>query len=200
MENLNKKLLAIQKAIKPIEKDSQNPHFKSSYFDINKLLVDVKPILSANNIVVLQPIGVHEGKPVITTILIDAENGDKMETMMLIPDVQDPQKFGAVVSYYRRYALTSFLALSGEDDDAESAKPVATQPTSVQRPTAQGNKPCSQCGKDFTPNPQYPRATTCGWQCANAKKAGTKPELPTIQVEDDRPPFVPPVIDDGNPF
>lgn len=193
MQNLIKKWLEVQKAIKPIEKDSQNPHFKSWYFDISKLLADVKPILSAQGLVLMQPITVLEGRPAILTTIIDAETCEKIEAPMLLPDIQDPQKMGAVISYYRRYALVSLLALEGEDDDAESAKPAATQPKAVQKPTAQtGHGVCKDCGAPnaFSQAKQKPYCSAKCW--LEPKNA----PLPVIKVDDrEREEWVPPEVE-----
>ena len=35
--------------------------------------------------------------------------------------MEDPQKLGSAVTYYRRYTLQSLLGLQAEDDDANSA-------------------------------------------------------------------------------
>ncbi len=179
MTNLYKKVLELQKTIKPIEKDSTNPHFKSKYFDINSLLADVKPVLSTLGLIVMQPLCVREGRPAINTIIIDADSGEKLEEPMFMPENSDPQKMGSVISYYRRYALTSLLALEGEDDDAESAKPPAkTYSQPVAKPPAAavagdlGN--CKDCG---APNRLSQAGKKyCGAKCWLAPK--TQPSAP----------------------
>lgn len=112
------KLLAIQKAIKPIVKDKANPFFKSKYADINALLAEVKPILNEHSVILLQPTTATG----LSTILLDADTGDTLaQSEITIPPVQDPQKMGSAITYYRRYALQSLLALEAEDDDGNHA-------------------------------------------------------------------------------
>jgi hypothetical protein len=36
---------------------------------------------------------------------------------MVLPNLQDPQKLGSAITYYRRYTLQSLLGLQAEDDD-----------------------------------------------------------------------------------
>lgn len=117
------KLLEFQKEVKAISKDSTNPFFKSAYFDINKLIEVIKPIINKLGVVIIQPIKVIEGKNCLTTKIID---GDKVlaESSVIIPDIQDPQKIGSAITYLRRYSLQSLLLLEAEDDDGNSAKPV----------------------------------------------------------------------------
>ena len=40
------KLFAVKKEIGGISKDSENPFFQSKYFDINKLINQVEPVLN----------------------------------------------------------------------------------------------------------------------------------------------------------
>ena len=123
MENktIYSKLLEVSKEIDPISKDSKNPFFKSSYFDINKLIEVVRPVLSKNGLVLLQPIS--EGKQY--SIIIDADSGDQIESSLDLPKIQDAQKLGSAITYFRRYTLQSLLGLQAEDDDGNKAvKPV----------------------------------------------------------------------------
>lgn len=157
MKNLYKKLIEIQAEIKPIEKDSQNPHFKNYYFDISGLLAAVKPILTKYGVILMQPLVMAGERAAIQTVLIDADSGEAMESMTFLPEVTDPQKFGAAVSYYRRYALTSLLALEGEDTDAEGVNTAKTQPspvTATTAPTTAAGAKCSSCGAPIVHNPR----------------------------------------------
>ena len=121
-KTLGQKLLEVQKEVAPIVKDSDNPYYKSKYFDINKLLEVVKPTLTKYNLVVLQPLThIAVGDrivPAITTTLIDADSGDKITSTTPITEVSDAQKMGASVTYWRRYSLVSLLSLGAEDQDA----------------------------------------------------------------------------------
>ena len=120
-----KKLLKVQKEVGSISKDSENPFFKSKYFDINGLIQHVNPILTKHGLLLLQPI--KEGKQY--SIIYDPETGENADSCLELPKLNDPQKLGSAVTYYRRYTLCSLLALQAEDDDAnraseESKKPV----------------------------------------------------------------------------
>lgn len=121
MKNLLAKLLKIQQEIKAIKKDETNPFFHSKYFDINGLLEELKPILNSNGVIVLQPLGILEGKTVLQTIVIDSDSGEKTECAMLLPELSDPQKMGSMITYFRRYSLQSLFLLQAEDDDGNKA-------------------------------------------------------------------------------
>lgn len=126
MENkkIYAKLLAVQKEIGVIKKDSDNPFYKSKYFDINSLLGVVKPILNKHGLVVLQGLTAVEGKNGLNTWVVDSETGESIGYTCILPEVVDAQKAGSAITYFRRYALQSMLALEAEDDDANVASNV----------------------------------------------------------------------------
>lgn len=108
--------------VSSISKDSENPFFKSKYFDINKLLEIIKPVLNEMEVVILQPLRNIEGRPALGTVLYDIKE-DKIlsDSTVTLPDLQDPQKMGSAITYYRRYSLQSLLGLESEDDDGNLA-------------------------------------------------------------------------------
>jgi len=120
MEN---KLLQFQKAIGVIAKDSKNPHFKNTYASLTQILGEVKPVLTTLGLVILQPI--NNGK--VYTVIMD---GDKTiaDSAIDLPTNLAPQALGSAITYFRRYTLSSLLALEIDDDDAQSAKPAPTKP------------------------------------------------------------------------
>jgi hypothetical protein len=115
--NLYTKLNEVKKEIGAISKDSTNPFFKSKYFDINSLLKHVEPLLQKNGLLLLQPIVKGE----VFSEIVDIESGESVTSSIPLPQIDDPQKIGSCVSYYRRYTLQSLISLQSEDDDANSA-------------------------------------------------------------------------------
>jgi len=139
------KILKIQSEIGVLVKTETNPFFKSKYMDINGLLEQLLPLLEKHGLTVMQPLTNIQGKPAIATIVFDKDatdfigtfEGEEVETnnpktilkeIMPLPDLQDPQKMGSVITYYRRYALQSLFLLRAEDDDANSATPKKQEP------------------------------------------------------------------------
>lgn len=137
MKNLYTKLQNIQKEVKAIAKEEINPHFKNKYFNINGLLAELKPILNANNIIVMQPIASLDGKPVLNTWIIDSESGEELRTYLLLPENNNPQQMGSAVTYYRRYALQSLFLLEAEDDDGNTASVESPDKSFAPRPVSQ---------------------------------------------------------------
>jgi hypothetical protein len=115
--NIYFKLWKAKQQIGKVAKNSKNPHFKNNYADINALTAEVEPILLEYGLLMLQPI--VDGY--VSTVVMDAESGESVSSSMRLPEINDPQKIGSAITYYRRYTLQSLLCLQTEDDDAQSA-------------------------------------------------------------------------------
>jgi hypothetical protein len=117
MKNLYLKLAEVKKEVGKVSKNSKNPHFKNTYADLNALIDAVEPILLEKGLLMLQPI--QNGN--VSTIIIDCESSESIESSIALPSLQDPQKLGSAITYFRRYTLQSLLGLMAEDDDANKA-------------------------------------------------------------------------------
>ena len=115
---MNDKILNIQTAIGKLTKEKEGYNYK--YFDINQLVEKLLPLLKKEGITVTQPLTHIEGKPAIMTRLQSGE--DTLEYTIPLPYLDDPQKMGSAITYYRRYSLQSLFMLQAEDDDAASTK------------------------------------------------------------------------------
>ena len=135
-KNIYQKLADAKAEIGAISKDSTNPFFKSKYFDINGLLSHVEPILQKNGLICLQPI--IDGS--VVTKIVDVDCIDFIESSIALTDERDPQKLGSQISYFRRYTLSSLLAIQAEDDDANSAKPKPAAKPALQLDSEQFKK------------------------------------------------------------
>ena len=116
-QSINEKLFALQQEIGAISKDANNPFYKSKYFDINSLLKQLQPLLKKHKLLLIQPI---EEDMVYSKILCIEGTGGVISGLKL-PELNDPQKLGSAITYYRRYTLQSLLALQAEDDDGNVA-------------------------------------------------------------------------------
>ena len=112
------KILKIQSEIGVLSKTETNPFFKSKYLDINGILTNLQPLLAKHNLLVTQPLCEVGGKPCLMTEVFDIVNNQSLiKGFMPLPDLQDPQKMGSAITYYRRYSLQSLFLLQAEDDD-----------------------------------------------------------------------------------
>lgn len=129
--SIYKKIFEAKKEIGKISKDSNNPFYKSKYFDINQLLEHVEPILQKHGLLLLQPITANNVCSVIYDIDAEKNNEYYIESTLELTNQTDPQKRGSEITYYRRYTLASLLGLQAEDDDANKT---VKQPTQDNRP------------------------------------------------------------------
>lgn len=118
-------LLKAQKEITFAVKDSTNPHFKSSYADLESVIEAIKKPLNDNNIIFIQSFSPSEsGKLNLTTRLMH-ESGEWIEDELTMPlQKNDAQGYGSAATYSRRYALAAITGLYQADDDGnEASKP-----------------------------------------------------------------------------
>lgn len=114
---LKQKLFALQNEVGKIGKDSNNPFFKSKYFDVNSLIEHLSPYLEKNRLLLLQPIK----NDAVFSEIHDIDSEDFEFSSISLTDIKDPQKRGSEITYYRRYTLASLLGLQATDDDANLA-------------------------------------------------------------------------------
>lgn len=115
-----------------------------SYADLETMIAATRPALSKNGLAVIQPI---VGNKLVTTIC--HESGEYIESSMSLPDpmVQDPKYYGALVTYFRRYAYQALVCVSADDDlDQEGAQDV--QPA---KPNQQPQQPAREEKRDERP-------------------------------------------------
>jgi len=118
--NINEKLFLLQQEIGTISKDTSNPFYKSKYFDINSLINQLQPLLKKYKLLLLQPIE----EDLVYSKLICIDGTGAVLSALKLPEINDPQKLGSAITYYRRYTLASLLGLQAVDDDANVASGV----------------------------------------------------------------------------
>jgi hypothetical protein len=120
IKNIAGAVLNFHKEVGKIPKTEKNPFFKSSYASLPVILDAIsEPLLKAGLTFMQFPKGQNE----LETIIMHPESGEWMsETYYMKPVKEDPQAFGSVITYQRRYALGAILGLNiDEDDDANKA-------------------------------------------------------------------------------
>jgi hypothetical protein len=102
--------------------NAENPHFRSSYADLEAVKAACLPFLNKYGISIVQSPVVQDGRIGVVTRLLH-KSGQWMEGEFTMPGVkQDPQGYGSALTYARRYSLAAFAGVAtGEDDDAEKA-------------------------------------------------------------------------------
>lgn len=174
IKNIATALNKAQGAMGAVTKGATNPFFKSKYADINDVIQTIKESLNGNGITYLQPLKVIEigGEKVnvVETILLHT-SGEYIssETEIVQASKNDPQKFGAAVTYSRRFGLQSIIGLPAEDDDGNkasgkqlAAKPSkgSTKPQATAKPSS-GDNEAKKSGS-FRKNTAKPAAQAQG--------------------------------------
>jgi hypothetical protein len=136
--NLARAVLVFRSKVDKIKKDANNPFFKSKYASLPNVLEGIELPLRESGLVFLQFPTNGNG---LTTTLIHAESGEFMEDTFETQPVPEyskekgpdgtiiwrsepyvsPQGMGSAITYARRYALASILALNIDHDDDGNA-------------------------------------------------------------------------------
>jgi hypothetical protein len=123
---LSKALVAVQAAIEPVSKDSENPHFRNRYASLDSILDYVRPLLSSHGLALVQGGGdIINGGLMVTTTIVH-ESGQWISSSFEMPlEKQTPQAAGSAITYGKRYGVSALLALSTDEDDdgAAASKP-----------------------------------------------------------------------------
>ena len=117
MKELLSKISEVKSEIGTLSKNASNPFFKSKYLDLGEILSNLEPILQKHKLLLLQPVLDNS----VYTEIHDLESGEIIKSAIPLPNIQDPQKIGSAITYYRRYSLQSLLALQTDDDDGNKA-------------------------------------------------------------------------------
>lgn len=185
---LVKALLEVQRVAGGVSKDS-NAEVEGRgyrYPTLAAVLDTVKPLLTENNILVLQPTRV-EGSAVTVTTLLMVDDEFIESSLTLTAAAGTPQSVGSAITYARRYGMLSLLCLAAEDDDGLAAgaapKPAAT-PAAPTKPAA----PRKAADPKPTPTPtkdvaKEPVASSADGKPADVQPADVKPADAAVVAE-----------------
>lgn len=134
-EQINEVAGALAKAQGMMEsalKDSNNPYFKSKYASLDAVWDAIRKPLSSNGLSVIQTIEGIGDNINITTTLAHSSGQWISSTFPLIAGRPKPQELGSVITYMRRYALSSLVGVTAdEDDDGNAAQEQAKKHHSI---------------------------------------------------------------------
>lgn len=118
---LNQALQEVKMSLKPIIKGKKNPYYKSTYADINDLLATVEPLMTQTGLLLTQSTKTNGQFNVVESAITHVDSGATVVSALKLPELDDPQKLGGAITYFRRYTLLSLLAMQVEDDDGNLA-------------------------------------------------------------------------------
>jgi hypothetical protein len=127
MKNLIKALSDFQNECPIIHKDTKGHNY--TYADLPQIFSVINPLLKKHKLCFTQLLQDNG----IKTILFHVESGEYLESFTTIPIVKlgamnEYQSYGAGVSYFRRYALSSCLGIVTDKDTDAAGVPVAQSP------------------------------------------------------------------------
>lgn len=120
-ESIEKLGLALAKAQGECQKPKRNRQgYGYKYSDMDEVLDSCREALLKNGISIVQhPVRFDENVGV-ETLLIHS-SGQFLESVFTTPvKAFNPQKIGAIITYYRRYSVMAMMLIAPEDDDGQS--------------------------------------------------------------------------------
>jgi hypothetical protein len=129
-----------------LERDSNNPYYKSKYLSLPSLLAAVRSALSDQGVIINSSFAQLGPGFVVKTTLRHIPSGTEISSSFPVTDLANPQKVGSSGTFGMRYNLLQLLGIAPEDDDGNSNIPAPGQfmgpdPAGVQR-----NAPMQQPG------------------------------------------------------
>jgi hypothetical protein len=115
-------LIAIQASLDPLRANAASHHGK--FANLQGVMELLKPHLEKHRLAIIQrPIASPSGSCTLETILRHAESGEEISSTITIPTQRqnDPQAYGAAMTYGRRYSLLCLFGMVTEDDNADSS-------------------------------------------------------------------------------
>lgn len=137
----------VQGDVRGVGKSAQNSHFKSSYANLEAVILAIQDACQEHGVVFQQFVGPLGDNSTTVITRISHISGEWQECTAELPIVKrDPQQAGSAITYARRYSLLAAFGLPALDDDAEEAmgrgkaagkvEPVAAKPDEPKRMSA----------------------------------------------------------------
>ena len=122
-------LAAAQGEMSNPHKNCKNPHFRSSYADLESVRDAAIPVLSKHGIALIQKVEGDGTRVSVNTVLIGYDSTLDCGTVSLpLAGTKNlGQAAGSAVSYLRRYSLSSVCGLASTEDDDGNSLDVAPQ-------------------------------------------------------------------------
>jgi ERF superfamily protein len=120
IEALAEALSQLQGEIRDVFKDKQAYGYK--FGDLTQVLEIARPLLKAHGLSIIQMPGSTDDKVTLETMLMHKSgqwiSGTLEMTVTVGKGMTPAQAVGSVITYARRYSLTSWLGISQSDNDA----------------------------------------------------------------------------------
>lgn len=133
---INKALVNFRKEVKQPKKDAKNPFFKSSYTTLDTVIETIDKTAPNHGLSFVQYPTNNENNEIGMITMLLHESGEFMEfdPVFMKPEKNTPQAAGSVISYLRRYTISSIFGITSDEDDD------GNQATGNNQPKQQYNK------------------------------------------------------------
>lgn len=120
---LAKALSAFQGEVKQPLKDKANPFFKSKYVPLENVVEAITETASKHGLSFIQfPVNQDNRVGIVTMLMHSSGEWIETEPIYAQPQKNDAQATGSVITYLKRYSLSSVFGItSDEDDDGNNA-------------------------------------------------------------------------------
>lgn len=145
------------------KKTDKEYDFGYSYTSLAKLQETTRPILAKYGLCIFQTLVEVDGKLKLQTTLASIHNDGQIIDQHPIREIPDPQQFGSLLTYARRYSWERILGVSGMDDDDGVLAKTATPP----RGSQQTPKPATKTQGDPQDFPSTPKQMLAFWNDRN---------------------------------
>ena len=142
MSELAKAMVAAQAEMPSVEKNATNPHFRNKFASLDNIIDKTRPVLNKHGLSIQQFPSLSDlGAPTLVTRLTHV-SGEALEYQApLFLQGQDMQKYGAALTYARRYAWAAALGIANDEDDDGNH---ASAPVQSAKPAENGSRVISE--------------------------------------------------------
>lgn len=115
-------LCKLQSQLEGAKKDSANPHFRSTYADLESCWIAIRKPMSENGFALFQATAKAGQNEVSVVTRLMHVSGAWMSFETTLPvSKADAQGYGSAITYARRYGLMTAVGLTPTDDDGNAA-------------------------------------------------------------------------------
>lgn len=87
------------------------------YADLASILDAVRPVLGRHALGLIQPVNSRDGQLIVSTSIIHSSGEVVAASEIAVAQPRTPQEVGSLVTYLRRYQISSLLGIAADDDD-----------------------------------------------------------------------------------
>lgn len=173
--SLEKAFLEVQKELKAVQKDAENPFFKSKYATYDAVVENVKPALNKYGLSFRHTSRWADNIYLVGSELVHASSGERSLPFEMPIKIGNPQETGSALSYAKRYTLAALVGLASDEDDdgnASSGGQEKEDPrNSLRHPYASPNRPMTGQATEKQVAFLKSEAKRRGWSDAELKTA-----------------------------